>query len=91
MLFIFIYCKERVVIFLYCDNIVIFIKTKTKNTNNHIFRLLVFNFVVSPRLELGQAEPKTAVLPLHHETIVELYFSKAVQRYDCFSFWQNVL
>jgi hypothetical protein len=46
-------------------------------------------FVVSPRLELGQAEPKTAVLPLHHETIIELYFSKAVQRYDCFSFLQN--
>ena len=25
--------------------------------------------VVSPGLEPGQAEPKTAVLPLHHETI----------------------
>ena len=44
--------------------------------------------VVSLGFEPGQAEPKTAVLPLHHETIGVLFISKAVQRYDCFSFWQ---
>lgn len=47
-----------------------------------------YGFVVSPRFELGQAEPKTAVLPLHHETI-SLLFSKAVQRYTCFMFIPN--
>jgi hypothetical protein len=35
--------------------------------------------VVSPRLELGQAEPKTAVLPLHHETIVGLSFKSGAK------------
>jgi hypothetical protein len=48
---------------------------KTKNRLNFNFEIQPITLiVVSPRLELGQAEPKTAVLPLHHETIVGLYF-----------------
>jgi hypothetical protein len=39
-----------------------------------ISELQPFDFVVSRRFELRQAEPKTAVLPLHHETINRLYF-----------------
>ena len=36
-----------------------------------------FFVVVSPRFELRQAEPKTAVLPLHHETIILLLSFKS--------------
>ncbi len=50
--------------------------------------------VVSPGFEPGQAEPKTAVLPLHHETIpirTQAFASSRVQRYIFFGpsqiFW----
>lgn len=50
---------------------------KIKNANNLFYRLLALIFVVSPGFEPRQAEPKTAVLPLHHETITFFaFFSK---------------
>ena len=48
----------------------------TKKHHKIINDNVVNNFVVSRRFELRQAEPKTAVLPLHHETILGLYFQK---------------
>ena len=51
---------------------------KIKNANNLYCRLLALFFVVSPGFEPRQAEPKTAVLPLHHETItIFAFFSKS--------------
>ena len=48
------------------------------NTNKTATHVAVLRFiVVSPGLEPGQAEPKTAVLPLHHETIFMLLFLKS--------------
>jgi uncharacterized protein YggL (DUF469 family) len=47
---------------------------KLKKRLKLISELQPFDFVVSRRFELRQAEPKTAVLPLHHETINRLYF-----------------
>ena len=47
---------------------------KLKKRLKLISELQPFDFVVSRRFELRQAEPKTAVLPLHPETINRLYF-----------------
>ena len=44
-----------------------------------IYSLKFLFFVVSPGFEPRQAVPKTAVLPLHHET--NICFSKAIQKY----------
>lgn len=50
--------------------------------------------VVLPRFELGQAEPKSAVLPLHHKTILfaqgTASFPKALQRYKLFFNLPNI-
>lgn len=59
-------------------------------------RSLRIRCVVLPGLEPGQAEPKTAVLPLHHKTILMLSSRlkasalKAVQSYALFSVRQNI-
>ena len=46
--------------------------------------------VVLPGFEPRQAEPKTAVLPLHHKTILSaqetMPFPKALQSYKLFSY-----
>ncbi|HNX13029.1 MAG TPA: hypothetical protein PK664_08415, partial [Paludibacteraceae bacterium] len=47
--------------------------------------------VVSPGLEPGQAEPKTAVLPLHHETIIILLSLKSGAKIRLFFVFQNNL
>ena len=40
------------------------------------FKYLDMQSVVSSRFELEQTEPKPVVLPLHHETILVLFFQK---------------
>ena len=45
-------------------------------------------FVVPPRLELGQAEPESDVLPLHQGTIPA--FGKAMQNYKYFLFLEKL-
>ena len=49
--------------------------------------------VVLPGLEPRQAEPKTAVLPLHHKTILiaQDFRPKALQRYAQFFCCANIL
>lgn len=44
------------------------------------YKGLQYLIVVPPGFEPRQAVPKTAVLPLHHETIL-CFYTKAVQRY----------
>ena len=55
--------------------------------------MLLHPFVVLPGLEPRQAEPKTAVLPLHHKTILcpSPFKPKAVQNYALFFFYASVL
>lgn len=62
-------CQNYKKIFLHNNQFTKKIRLKFVTLNFNRFLL-----VVSPRFELGQAEPKTAVLPLHHETIIGLYF-----------------
>jgi hypothetical protein len=53
----------------------VYINTQKRNSlpAHHMREGSIFIItVVSPRFELGQAEPKPAVLPLHHETILNL-------------------
>ena len=63
-------------------NTKIFYQCNTFTKNRKSIELLIGNstdkpcLVVSRRFELLQAEPKTAVLPLHHETILGLIFQK---------------
>ncbi len=48
--------------------------------------------VVLLGFEPRQAEPKTAVLPLHHKTILraQAFRPKAVQSYALYLLWQNL-
>lgn len=57
-------------------------ETITKESDQ-IIQFDRFSFVVLPGFEPRQAEPKTAVLPLHHKTILVASPNgvKAVQRY----------
>jgi hypothetical protein len=61
---------------------------KRKNAINLTNRLIAFYFVVLPGFEPRQADPETAVLPLHHKTGLKktgrLYGSKIHKKF-CFT------
>jgi hypothetical protein len=48
-------------------------QTVRHKKTSHNFRRF-YKKAVPPRFELGQAEPKSAVLPLHHGTRTFLFF-----------------
>lgn len=54
--------------------------------------LVTHLYVGLPRFELGQAEPKSAVLPLHHKTIVVFSAAKIknffISQFNFFQFFE---